>query len=389
MKILQVVPFFSPVHGGSAIAPYHLSRELARRGHDVTIFTSDYKLSQEWVKSLHQVKVYPFKTRFSWAKFYITPNIIKNAKEEVRCFDIIHMHNYRSFQNFSVHYYANKYSVPYVLQAHGSLPRIMAKQRLKLIHDKFFGYRLLRHASKVIAVSATEVQQYKAVGVPEEKIEVIPNVIDLSEFADLPSIGSFRKKFSLDDNEKIVLYLGRIHQTKGLDILFKAFASLAEKIEHVRLAIVGPDDGYLSELKVSAKALNIEDDVLLVGPLYGKEKCEAYVDADVYVLPSKYEIWGITALESVACGTPVILTENCGVADYLKNKVGLVVKHDTDDLREALLEMLLNDHKRSVFKKNCKALVEDFDASKIVPKLERIYEQMVDSSRLSVQNNGY
>jgi len=242
----------------------------------------------------------------------------------------------------------------------------------------------LRHASKVIAVSATEAQQYKSVGVLEEKIEVIPNVIDLSEFADLPSKGSFRKKFSLDDNEKIVLYLGRIHQIKGLDILLKAYASITERIEHVKLVIVGPDDGYLSKLKLLAKALNIEGDMLIVGPLYGKEKREAYVDADVYVLPSKYEIWGITALESVACGTPVVLTENCGVAEYLKDRVGLVVKHNTDDLREALLEMLLNEDKRNVFRKNCKAVVEDFVASKIVPKLERIYERIVDGSRLSV-----
>ena len=234
-----------------------------------------------------------------------------------------------------------------------------------------------------------EAEQYRAMGVPEEKIAIIPNGIDLSEYADLPPKGSFKKKFSIGDDEKIVLYLGRIHRIKGIDILVEAFANVIEKLDDVRLVIVGPDDGYLGELKALVKSLRMEDKVLISGPLYGEEKLEAYIDSDVCVLPSNYEIWGITILESIACGTPVILTQNCGVAEYIKDRVGLVVKHDSADLEDALLQMLLHKDKRSFFKKNCKAVMEDFDVSKIVPKLERIYEQIVEDSRLSVQNQGY
>ena len=377
MKILQVVPFFSPVHGGSAIAPYYLSRELAKKGHEVTIFTSDNKLSPEWIESLRQVKVYPFKTRLSWAKFYVTLGIMKRAREGIKHFDLIHMHNYRSFQNFVVHHYAKKYGVPYVLQAHGSLPRTMAKQRLKWIYDVLFGYRLLRDASKVIALSPTEAQQYRGMGVPEEKIEVIPNGIDLAEYADLPPKGSFRKKFSIDEDEKIVLYLGRIHRIKGIDILVKAFANVVEKLDDVKLVVVGPDDGYLGELEALIKALKIENDVLILGPLYGKDKLEAYVDADMYVLPSRYEIWGMTALEAVACGTLVILTENCGIAEHFRDKVGLVVKPDSNHLAGALLEILLDWKRRDIFRENCKTAIRKFNISKIVSRLEKVYGELL------------
>ena len=376
MRILQVVEFFSPVHGGSAMVPYYVSRELVKRGHEVTVFTSDYKLSQEWAKSLRQVKVYPFKTRLSWAKFYITPDITKHTKEGIKRFDLIHMHNYRSFQNLVVHHYAKKYGVPYVLQAHGSLPTIMAKQRLKRIYDVFFGYRLLRDASKMIALSPVEAEQYRRMGVPEEKIAIIPNGIDLSEYANLPPKGSFKKKFGIKEEEKIVLYLGRIHKIKGVDILVKAFANVIKKLDNIRLVIVGPDDGYLSELRALIKALRIENKVIIAGPLYGRDKLEAYVDADVYVLPSRYEIWGITFLEALACGTPVILTENCGIAEYFRDKAGLVVKPDSNHLGEALLEMLLNQDKQKVFRENCKTVMQKFNISETVSKLEKVYQEL-------------
>jgi len=194
MKILQVVPFFSPVHGGSSLGPYNSSKELAKRGHEVTIYTSDHKLSGEWIESLPQVKVYPFKTRSIWANFYITEGLINHIRENIKNFDIIHLHNYRTFQNIVVHHYAKKYGVSYIVQAHGSLPRIMEKQRLKWVYDMCFGYRLLRDASSVIAFTQTEAQQYRDMGVPREKIEIIPNGIDLSEYESLPPKGSFKKK---------------------------------------------------------------------------------------------------------------------------------------------------------------------------------------------------
>jgi len=376
MKILQVVPFFSPVHGGSAIAPYQLSKELTKRGHEVAVFTSDYKLSREWVESSGQVKVYSFKTWSSWSKFYLTPTLIKAAKEGLEHFDLIHMHNYRTFQNIVIAHYAKKHGVPYVLQAHGSIPRIMAKQRLKWIYDVLFGYRLLRSASKVIALSRVEAEQYKDMSVPEEKIVIIPNGIDLSEYADLPPKGCFREKFGIKEEEKIVLYLGRIHRIKGLDILVEAFAKVIEDLDDVRLVVVGPDDGYLGELKALINALRIEDNVLILGPLYGDDKLEAYVDADVYVLPSRYETFPMGLLEAVACGTPIILTRNCGIAEYFENKAGLLVDPDSDKLYEALFKMLTDHDTRNSFRKKGKTAISEFEISNVVSKLEELYANL-------------
>jgi len=378
VKILEVTNFFSPVHGGSAEAPYQLSKELGKRGHKVTIYTSDFKLTQDYVNSVPQATVRPFRTWLSMANLYVTPGIISSARKEIERMDIIHMHNYRTFQNTIAHRYARKYNVPYVLQAHGSLPRIMSRQRLKQAYDIIWGYQLLKDASRVLAVTRTEAEQYKNAGIGKDKIEIIPHGIDLSAFENLPPRGEFRRKHGLGDDQRIVLYLGRIHQIKGLDLLAGAFAALSKSLNDTRLVIAGPDDGYLSSLKKSIADLKIKDRVLLTGPLYGQEKLAAYVDADVCVLPSVYEIFGITILEALACGTPVIATDRCGLAEAIGEQAGLVVPYDKGQLQNALSQMLGDDKLRQKFGEKGKLLVRDkFNWEKIAEQVERVYTDIL------------
>ncbi|MBA7507576.1 N-acetyl-alpha-D-glucosaminyl L-malate synthase [subsurface metagenome] len=378
MKILHVTQFFSPVHGGSVEVPYHLSKELTKRGHEVAVYTSDFKLSQDYIDSIPGVRVHCFKTWSSWANLYVTPGIVKVAKGEVRHFDVIHMHNYRTFQNVVVAHYAKEYGIPYVLQAHGSATTFFQKGWLKRTFDAIWGYRILEDASKVIAVTSTEVEQYKSLGISEDKIEIVPNGIDLSEFDNLPERGEFRKKYGLNDSQKLILYLGRIHKTKGLDLLAKAFAGLSKKLDDTKLVIVGPDDGYLPSLKKLIAELEISDKVLFTGPLYESEKLRAYVDADIYVLPSSYEIFGITVLEAMACGIPVIVTDCCGIAEVIDGRAGLVVPYDKERLSDAVLCMLSDDKMRQQFGEKGKLLVrEKFNWQKIAEQVEGIYQAIL------------
>ena len=377
MKILQIIHYFSPLHGGGSInVAYNLSKHLAERGHEVTIFTTDFELDNEYIQSLDGVRVVPFHCIANIGQMLISPKMKKQLKKEISDFDIIHMHNFRSYQNVVVHHYAKKYGVPYILQAHGSVLPFFQKQRLKKIFDIFFGYRILRDASKVIALTRTEAEQYKKMGVDEDKIEIVPNGVDLSEYENLPEKGEFRRKYSIREAEKIILYLGRIHKIKGIDLLVKAFADLVKELEDVRLVIVGPDDGFLSTLKGQIEDLNIGDKILLMGPLYEQDKLEAYVDADVYVLPSVYEIFGITVLEACACGTPVIVTDRCGIAGFVE-KVGYVVEFDKDQLRETIIKILSDEELGRRFCEGGKRLAkEKFSWDNVVKKVEKIYETM-------------
>ncbi|MBS7612398.1 glycosyltransferase [Candidatus Bathyarchaeota archaeon] len=390
MKILQVIPYFPPAYafGGPVKVAYQISRELVKRGHEVMVYTTDAKdfgsrLEMNSYTTLDGIEIRRFRnlslTSIKKLKLFITPHLVSCAKKEVKDFDAIHLHEYRTFQNIVIAHYAKEYDVPYVLQTHGSLPRIMSWERLKWIYDMFFGYKLLREASKVIALSQVESEQYKAMGVPEEKIAVIPNGIDLSEYAKLPPKGSFKKKFNID-YEKIVLYLGRIHRIKGIDILVKAFADIVAKFDDVRLVVVGSDDGYLGEIEALIKALKIEDKVLITGPLYGEDKLEAYVDADVYVLPSRYETFPMGLLEAYAHGKPVIASKVGGLRDLVVDGLmGMLVKpEDVEQLAESL-RLMLDDlnRARDMGLAGRRFVEENFPLERVVDKLEELYEEVI------------
>lgn len=375
LKILQVIQFFAPIHGGSVMVPYQLSRELANDGHDVAIYTSDYKVSPKYVDSLGKVNVFPFKTSLHGQKLCFTPDMVRKIKDEIKQFDIIHMHNYRTYQNIVVYRYAKKYNIPYVLQAHGSLTTFFQKKKRKMLFDRLWGYNILRDASKLIAVTPREAEQYKSMGIDASKIEIVPNGIDIAEFENLPERGKFRAKYGLGDNEKLILYLGRIEELKGISLLIESLAGLLKGSKNIKLSVVGPDFGDMDRLKSLAKHLKVEHEVLFTGPLFQKDKLEAYVDADVFVLPSFYEIFGISALEALACGKPTIITDRCGLAGLIKYSSLSVVGYDQKQIEEAISKVLSNGFHPQ---KDIKELIkEKFDWTVIARQIEDIYKKIL------------
>ena len=324
MKILQVIPVFSALFGGPVTVVRSICKELSKR-HEVTVYTTaaldkrrDFKeFPVEDESEGHRIVYFPRILKL--CGFNISPAMGKTLRESISKYDVVHLHSWRQFQDLTVHRYAKKCDVPYILQAHGSLPRIGDWRRLKWIYDVFFGHRLLRDASKVIALSNAEAEQYKAMGVPEWKIAIIPNGIDLSEYADLPSKGAFKKKFNIPEDKKIILYLGRLHKIKGIDFLVKAYAYLVNEMRcrDAILVIAGPDDGYLSEAKALSRTLRVSDSVRFVGPLYGRDRLAAYVDSEFCVLPSRYETFPMALLEAYACAKPIVASNVGGLRELI------------------------------------------------------------------------
>lgn len=393
MKILQVISSFPPAfaYGGPARVAYDISKELVKRGHEVTVYTTDVldKTSRHKFESnptwLDGIEVYHYRniSNYFAANCGITcaPKMSLALRNNLKKFDIVHCHENRSFEAALLHHYAKKYKVPYILQAHGSVLPLFHKQKLKNVFDYFVGFDLLNDASKLIALTEIEAEQYHKMGVTENKIEVLPNGIDLVRYENLPEKGVFRKKYGIKNNQKVLLYLGRIHKIKGINLLVEAFSELTSRMEDIKLVIAGPDNGFLSILEAQIGDLNIKDKVLFTGPLYEKDKLEAYVDADVYVLPSVYEAFPVTVLEACACGTPVIVTKNCAISNIVDNKVGYVSDFEKGQLCETIFKLLNNYEDRVNFSENGRKIIfEFFDWSNIQLKLERIYSQCIHPS---------
>jgi len=397
MKILQVIPYFPPAtaFGGPPQATYLVSRKLAKRGHEVTVYTTDAKDLRTriwdgkapWIeREVDGFRVVYFRNlsmlTVKMFKLFLTPALPARAQEEVKEFDIVHLHEFRTLQNAVVSRIARQYGVPYMLQARGSAPRVGSWKTLKLLYDVVYGSQLLRDVSGAIALTRAEARHYKQMGIPEQKISIIPNGIDLSEYSNLPPKGTFKKKFDVSEDKKIVLYIGRIHWIKGVDILIRAYASLARQsgFKDAILVIAGSDDGYLGRAKSLVQDLGLSDSVLFTGPLYGRDKLSAYVDAEFVVLPSRYETFPNVVLEAYACAKPVIASNVEAMPDLvLHGETGLLFEAGNEkELASALAHLLENPKEAEKMGRNARKLAEEkYSIDKVAAELEKVYEEVI------------
>lgn len=341
MRILQVIEFFSPSMGGSAQVAYQIARQLAALGHDVTVVSSNYSADgSRFPQEDFNTQLFP--AIFSRAGFYVSPGLMGWAREYLSEYDIIHLHNVRTFQNMVIGREARRLGIPYVLSAHGSLPLLEARKGAKKAYDLLFGQQLVRGAARLIAVSPAEKRQFIAYGIPAEKTALIYNGLDLAQFAQLPPGGQLRRKLGVPAGASLVLFLGRIHRIKGIDHLIAAFARMAASNENAVLLVAGPDDGDLSRLQSMAAGLGLTDRVLFPGGLYGEDKLAALADADVLAAPSRYEIFGLAPFEALMCGTPVVVTADSAAAEILQQAGAAYMAPygDAEALADALVSAL-------------------------------------------------
>jgi len=417
MKILQVIPYFYPAwaYGGTPRVVFDLCRELVNQGEQVTVYTTDTldknnRINPEsrtpnpgppssffhFDADVEGIKVRYFNNlsnRLAFTqKLFLTPGFSSLLKDELRKTDIVHLQEYRTLQNVSAWKVCKQRGIPYVLSAHGAMLRIMGREKRKGIFDSIWGYNILRDAKRMIALTELEKHQYEEFGIPGEKIEVIPNGIDLTQFDSLPEKGSFRKKYGLEA-WPIILFMGRIHRIKGVDILIEAFAELKKEVVDCKLVIAGPDDGFKREcgMRIADCGLKQIDlstgeemgkkevsraDVIFTGFVSGEEKLSLLVDADVTVLPSRFEIFSLVLFESLMCGTPFVVSDICGVAKMIQDTgAGYLFEVDNfADLKEKICRLLRNPEERRVIVERGKKMVEkNLNWRIIVQKMLQVY----------------
>jgi glycosyltransferase involved in cell wall biosynthesis len=392
VNILQVLPVFPPsplnLASGVVHVVYHISNELVKRGHEVTICTS----SASGIDGAGQlrgfnnpvvldgVKIYYFPYQISFDHFYVTPRLVPFMRDTIDHFDIAHLHDIRCFQSLVVYRYARKRERPYVLQLHGSYLGTFEGNKLKWLLDSVCSSKVLRDSNRLIALNKTEAAYCEERGIAAEKIDIVPNGIDVSKYGQALVWGRFRKKFGIRKDELVILYVGRIASTKGLDLLLEAFLDVKTHLPTAKLVLVGPDDlRFESTLKKRAKNLKIEGSTLFTGPVSESDKIDAYIDADVFVTPS-FTGLPLTFLESCACGTPIVTTNNGDDIDWIHGHVGYVVNYDKNDVANAISSILLDERTRAEFKVNCKKLAqEQFAWPRIVDEIEKTYRRAADN----------
>jgi glycosyltransferase involved in cell wall biosynthesis len=190
----------------------------------------------------------------------------------------------------------------------------------KRAYDAALGDRVVRRAARVIAVSAAERKQFGTLAIPPQRIRTLPNPVNLDEFDPPPQPGAFRRRIGWTSG-RLVLFLGQLSPRKRVDVLVRAFARL-DLGQESRLVIAGNDMGAAGRIRRVARETGVLDRTIFAGLLRAGERCEALADADVVVYPSQDEVFGLVPLEALLCHTPVVVADDSGCGEVVRNVGG-------------------------------------------------------------------
>jgi glycosyltransferase involved in cell wall biosynthesis len=381
MKVLQVTPEFPPpLIGGGGYHVYNLTRELVRRGIDVTVFTCSIEkpffLQKTKVETqLGNVRVHRIPTFYVPKTVYpMTPKLAPMLLKENP--DVIHAHGYQFFTSDVAATMSKIKKKPLILTLHG-FPRGFAK----LTHKAYFhliGKKTLTAAKKLIAVSNAVAREFKAIGVQKEQISIIPNGIDLEKFKHMPDGKNFKKRVNIKENGRMVLSIGRIEEVKGFHHLIMALAKIREKTAPIKLVIAGPEFNYGQQLRKLVAETKMEDRVIFYGAIDGREKLEALAATDVAIISSIYEGFSIFLLEAMAAGKPVIATKTGVAQEIIKHgKNGFLINPgNVEELSETIIE-ILNNNQTSLMSQESRNTANAFDWKKIAEQVISVYDQSI------------
>ena len=346
MKILQVTPYFAPAwaYGGPPRVMTDYAVGLAALGHQVDVFTTDVldaeRRAAPAVETIEGVRVHRFRNvsnGLAWStKKYLPLGLPGALARTAGRYDAVHVTDTRTFLTASAYLSSSARHVPLALSAHGSLPRSRGLRGVvKDAYDVALVRPMLRRAALLLAQTDHEAELYEELGGRPQAVRSLPLPLPPIN-VDLESVrGSFRARIGVGDDERLLLFLGRINRLKGLDLLIDSVHTLLGG--GTSLAVVGRDDGQLAEIESRFAALIADGRVRLAGPLYGDHRFAAYVDADVFCLtPPHWEETSVAALEAAACGTAVVVSEQADLPGLTAAGGGFVVPLDRGDISDAV-----------------------------------------------------
>jgi glycosyltransferase involved in cell wall biosynthesis len=392
MRILSVTQSYYPFQdrGGPAFKVRSISRMLAELGNRVTVLTADLgftdptiasaevvRCAQGWRSDVNGVEVIYLTTRARYRNLTVNPGVLSFCQHRLPEFDIVHIYGLYDTLGPAVATYCRRFGIPYFVEPLGMTRLIDRGFLLKKIWRRLVtGY--LENASRMVPTSELEKAELVEDGFPTDQLLLRYNGIDQKEFCDLPLRGTFRERVGIRDDEPMVVFLSRLIPRKGADLLIEALPQTG--CDKIRLVIAGPEGevGYVAFLQDKARTLGVHHRVLFPGPLYGIDKKAALIDADIFALPSRYENFGNSAADAVACGTPVIVSDRCGIAPLIDQRAGLVTSYDANALAGALRELFGSTALYHRLKAGCPEVASELSWDRIIGQIQASYNEATE-----------
>lgn len=399
MKILQVTQRFLPATGGSPFHVYKISKELIRLGHEVTVLTTmsmhnkdirGFSTSRPFtLKStspalpkfelMDGIKVYRFKPVFQFWMHMSNPSMFIFLLKHIHKYDLVHGHVYMGAESNMGAKVCRLRNIPFIFTAHDILSTHSgAINFLKGLYDKTDGEFTLNTAKKLIALTPENKKQYESLGIPEDKIKIIPNGVDYEKFDNLTKSKKILK--SIGSPDKVVLFVARLVKYKGAQYIIRAIPNIISDYSDTKIIFIGEDQGYKKGLVELARDLDVFDKCVFTEKVDEEELLKYYSIADVFILPSTGEGFGLVALEAIVSGIPVILADVGGLKHILSEIGGYPI-----DMRKNIPEQIVEnvkhvfsdtDAKMEVAKQK-EVIKRDYTWKRVAEMTERIYKEVI------------
>lgn len=352
LRLLHVVPTYYPAvrYGGPIRAVHALCASLVRRGHQVSVYTtnvdgagnSDVPLGTPVDMDGVKVTYFPVSAfrRVCWS-----PQLARQVRGTITNFDLAHLHSVFLCPTYAAARAAERASVPYVMSPRGMLVRdvIRAKSRfVKSAWIELFERRSLARAARLHVTAEIEGREVNELGLKLPEIMCVPNGVQWPERHAPFAAGPF-----IDIPRPYALFLSRINHKKGLDRLITAW----KWVPKLTLIIAGNDEeAYLPELKALAQREGVADRVRFLGPVSDEHKWALYECAEMFVLPSYSENFGNVVAEAMAMACPVVITPEVGLAELVEQVgAGIVSPGEPRVFAEAVTKLHHNVFQRKRF----------------------------------------
>ncbi len=397
MRILHYISFLRHEVGGPVRATIDLSGTLAAAGHEVAIATYDDEAwPKGWPKDAPRTWDQPAASDAgppsvprlwkldppNWPISIFSPGQLGQIRKDMAGFQVVHLHGVWERSNPQVASVARGLGIPYIVSLRGMLDDWSMSQRglKKRLFLSLVGRKYLEQAAFVHCTAEGEHDQARK-WFPKGRGTVIPNLIDLNPYHNLPGPEPARAKFPLLANGRpSVLFLSRVHYKKGIEVLLDAAATLRDAGTDVNILIAGGgEDNYIAGLKRQVESLKLADRVEFLGMVKSPLKESLFQACQVFALPTSQENFGFVFYEALACGLPVVTTFDVDTWPELKASGGsVIVKRDAQAFADSIKRVLADPTAREAMGRSGRAWVlENLETAKVRKLFEHTYERAI------------
>lgn len=390
LSVLHVLPLIAARAGGYVTFALQASMALREHGVHPVIYATDLArlpMARERLRMSPADAPYgaehldvrlgrtswPQRLANSWQMWRELPRIAPTV-------DLVHIHSLWLAPQLAAYLSCRHANVPYIVSPHGALdPYLRRKGRgRKWLTDRIWQRRMLEGAA-ALHVTTTEEQELIADIAPAVRRFVAPVGVYVADYADLPDANTFRSEHLEGHRGPIVLFLGRITFKKALDILLRGFAGTVADHPDAVLAIVGPDDeGLTPSLRRLARELGIGERVRFIPALYGEQKLAALAAAQVWILASHTENFGVSVLEAAAAGRAIIVSPQVNLATALAQAdATLVADAKPGAIARGIGDLLSDTERRGQLGSAARAFARAYDWGAVSPGIAAEYRELI------------